>query len=83
MGISPVSKPTGKYWPCNFNATHHPRPVVLPIKKGPQRFFLSLCICGGNGRAALMPQDWTPEMGLTYEQAEKQGYIVLAIARAQ
>jgi hypothetical protein len=75
------SRPTGMYWPCNFNVTHHPQPVVLPIKRGPQRYFLSQCICGGNGRAALMPPDWNDKMGLTEQQARTQGFMVLAVVR--
>ena len=75
------SRPTGMFWPCGWNASHHPQPVVLPIKKGPVRYFLPQCICGANGRACLMPQDWTASMGMTEQQARAQGYLVLAVIR--
>jgi hypothetical protein len=75
------SRPIGKFWPCSFNVTHHPQPVVLPIKKGPIRYFLPQCICGANGRAALMPQDWNDSMGLTEQQARTKGYMILAVIR--
>lgn len=75
------SRTVGKYWPCSYNATHHPQPVVLPIKKGPVRYFLPQCICGANGRAALMPQDWSDDMGMTEAQARAKGYLVLAVTR--
>lgn len=75
------SRFTGKFYPCNFNATHHPQPVVLPIKKGPTRYFLPQCICGGNGRAGLMPPDWTEDMGMTEQQARARGFLVLAVTR--
>jgi hypothetical protein len=70
---------TGKYWPCSFNITHHPTPVALPIKRGPVRHFLPQCICGGNGRASLLPPDWTDDMGLTEQQARAKGLLVLAV----
>lgn len=75
------SRPTGKFWTCNFNETHHPQPVVLPIKKGPVRYFLPQCICGANGRASLMPQDWDDTMGMTERQARAMGFLILAVNR--
>lgn len=75
------SRFTGRFWTCNFNATHHPVPVALPIKKGAVRYFLPQCICGGNGRAGLMPQDWNDNMGMTAEQARAKGYMLLAVVR--
>ena len=64
------SRATGLFWKCNLNETHHEPPMAQ-------------CTCGANGRAALLPLDWTDEMGLTHEQARARGFLVLAVVRAR
>lgn len=72
------SVPTGLYMPCPFNAARHPRPLVLPIRKGPKVLFSR---CGECGCAVFCPVDWDESEGLTLDQAQRGGFTVLTITR--
>lgn len=75
-----VSVPTGKFWSCNWNRTHHRPGVALPIMKK-DCFFLPKCFCGAGH--AFCPPDWTADMGMTRQQALAEGLQVLALPRAE
>lgn len=71
---------TGLYWPCNANTLIHIDKGFAPqIMKGGKAFFIFCAVC--KTRNYFGPA-FNERMGMTYEEAERQGFVPLGDRRA-